>query len=354
MKLIDRYIAKTVLSSISLVTLMLVGLQIFILFVNQLDIIGRGQFTIVETFIFVLLQVPYQVYLFFPVACLLGCLIGLGILANNSELIVIRASGVSIGQIILAVLKAAIVLIVTVTLLGETLIPKMVHYSEDRKVMLLSGGQSLRTQQGVWVRRGDNFINIGLVMPSRQLKNIYQYRFNAHHQLVLARHIDEASYVDGRWQLSNVKDTVLSNSKMIAKQTASMSWDIDLQPDILTVSRNEPDEMTLGELKKFIDIQHRSHQRVASYELAYWSRLIQPLSSCVMMFLAIPFIFGPLRTATMGSRLLAGATVGFGFHILNKFFGPVSQVYQIQPLFSAVAPTVLFALLAFFMMRRVR
>jgi lipopolysaccharide export system permease protein len=56
----------------------------------------------------------------------------------------------------------------------------------------------------------------------------------------------------------------------------------------------------------------------------------------------------------MGSKLLAGATVGFGFHMINHFFGPVSQVMQWPPAIGAIAPTCVFALFGFYLMRRVK
>lgn len=64
MRILDRYIAKTVLAAIGLVTLMLIGLQIFILFVNQLEDLGKLDYGILQASVFVLLQMPYQVYLF--------------------------------------------------------------------------------------------------------------------------------------------------------------------------------------------------------------------------------------------------------------------------------------------------
>ena len=125
MKLIERYIAKTVLAAIALVTLMLAGLQIFILFVDQLNDIGKADYGIIAAALYVLLQMPYQVYLFFPMASLLGCLIGLGILANHSELVVMRAAGMSISQVALVVLKVAMILILFITIVGETICAKI-------------------------------------------------------------------------------------------------------------------------------------------------------------------------------------------------------------------------------------
>ena len=139
-----------------------------------------------------------------------------------------------------------------------------------------------------------------------------------------------------------------------AKTINEMPWDVALSPNSLNVSGNEPDEMTLHELRRYLRAQKMSHQIAFNYQLTYLQRIIQPLTTVVMMILAIPFIFGPLRSSTMGSKLLAGAAVGFGFHIMNKFFGPVSQVFQWPPEIAAFGPTCLFALLGLYLMRRFR
>lgn len=354
MKLLDRYIAKTVLGAIALVTLMLAGLQIFILFVNQLDDIGKADFGILQTAIYVFLQMPYQVYLFFPLASLLGCLIGLGMMANNRELVVMRAAGMSIGQVTLAVLKAALIVIVIVTIIGETIVPRLAHWGNDQKMQALNGGQTLRTAHGVWLRNGTDFIAIGTILANNTLDNVYQFRFDDKHHMRLARKINKITYVNNQWQAYDVSETLIDNDKTIARQIPQMTWDVSVKPSILRVSSNEPDEMTLHELRQYLRAQKQNHQSALNYQLAYWQRLMQPLTTAVMMILAIPFIFGPLRSSTMGSKILAGATMGFGFHIVNRFFGPVSQVFQWPPEVAAIGPTCLFALLGIYLMRRVK
>ncbi|KTC82206.1 permease [Legionella cherrii] len=354
MKILDRYIAKTVLGSIGLVTLMLVGLQIFILFVDQLNDLGRVDYGITQAAFFVLLQMPYQVYLFFPMASLLGCLIGLGILANHSELVVMRASGMSIGQITLAVLKASIVLIVLVTALGETVIPYLSHYANDYKTAAVSGGQTLRTSKGSWLRYGNDFISVGLILPNNILNNIYQFRFDNHHHLKMSRFIAEARYTPAGWIAYNVQQTDFEADKTKTQTVASLPWDVSVKPKILTISSIEPDEMTLQELNRYIREQKRNHQNVHNYQFAFLQRIIQPFTTMVMMILSIPFIFGPLRSTTMGSKLLVGAAVGFSFHILSRFFGPLSTVFQLPPELAALGPTFIFALLGLYLMKRVR
>lgn len=354
MRLLDRYIANTVLTSIGLVTLMLMGLQIFILFVDQLGDLGRINYGMMQATFFVLLQMPYQVYLFFPMASLLGCLIGLGVMANHSELVVMRSSGMSIMQITGAVLKVSVVLIVLVTALGETVIPYLSHYANDYKTAAVSGGQTLRTSKGFWLRHANDFISVGLVLPNNVLQNIYQFRFDDQHHLKLARLISEAKYTQQGWVAYNVQQTEFHVGSTKAQTFTAIPWDVPVKPKFLKISSIEPDEMTLRELNRYIRAQKHSHQNVHNYQFAFLQRIIQPFTSMVMMILAIPFIFGPLRSSTMGSKLLVGAAVGFSFHILSRFFGPVSTVFQLPPELAALGPTFLFALLGFYLMRRVR
>lgn len=287
-------------------------------------------------------------------ASLLGSLIGLGVMANHSELVVMRSEGMSIGQITGAVLKAALILIVIVTALGETLIPKMAQYANDYKTAALSGGQTLRTAQGVWLRYGNDFITVGIIQSDDILRGVYQFHFDASHHLQCIRVIQKAQFIDHAWMAYQVQQTEFTNDHTIAQTFAELPWDVPVKPQILRVSMIAPDEMTLRELNRYLREQKHSDQNVHNYKLVFFQRLVQPFTTVVMMILAIPFIFGPLRSSTMGSKLLVGAAVGFGFHIINRFFGPVSMVFQWPPELAALGPTFVFALLGCYLMSRVR
>jgi lipopolysaccharide export system permease protein len=353
MNILDRYIAKIILVSIGLVTLMLVGLQIFILFVDQLSDLGKFDYGIMRAAFFVFLQMPYQVYLFFPMASLLGCLIGLGIMANHSELVVMRASGMSILQITGAVLKASVLLIIVVTLLGETAIPYLSHYANDYKRAAITGGQTIRTSKGFWLRYKNDFISIGHIQSNHVLQNIYQFHFDDLHHLKKARFIHEAKYTEKGWIIFGVQETEFAEDHTKARTVTLLPWDISIKPKILAISSIEPDEMTLFQLNRYIREQKRSHQNAHHYQFDFLQRIIQPFTTMVMMILAIPFVFGPLRSSTLGSKLIVGAAVGFGFHILNRFFGPVSTVFQLPVGLAALGPTLIFALLGLYLIRRV-
>ncbi len=307
MKLLDRYIAKTVLAAIAIVTLMLSGLQIFLLFVNQIGDLGKADFTFVQAAFFVLLQLPYQIYLFMPMACLLGCLVGLGVLANNRELIVMRAAGMSIGQVTLAVLKAAMIVIFLVTLIGETLVPKLAHYASVLKGNALSGGQTLYTNNGVWLRNQNDFIFILTVLPGDSLHYVQQFHFDEGHQLSFARLIHKIDYKGEQWVAHSVNETLFNGNQIQTRIIPEMIWDVPVKPKILRINSSNPDEMTLHQLRQFLRAQKLGNANDFNYRFAFWQRIIQPLTTAVMMILAIPFIFGPLRSSTIGSKLMVGA-----------------------------------------------
>ncbi|MBJ16127.1 MAG: LPS export ABC transporter permease LptG [Legionellaceae bacterium] len=353
MKRLDRYIAQTVLSSMVLVTLMLAGLQIFMLFVSQLDDLGRANFHLGQVILYVLSQMPYQVYLFFPMASLLGSLIGLGLLANHRELIVMRAAGVSILRITLAVLKVAMILVLIVTALGESVVPKLAYWGHDLRLHALSYGQALRTAQGVWLRYNHDYMFIQTILPGNVLNHVYQFHFDKH-DLTRIYNIERITFERRHWQAYGVQITELKPNQIKSVAVKKMLWPVNIKPGMLNANNSEPDEMTLQDLYRYVHAQKKSHSAKSLYQLAFWQRIFQPLTTCVMMLLAIPFIFGPLRSSTMGSKLLVGAVTGFSFYLVSRFFGPLSQVLQWSPVTAVIAPIIIFAGFAAWLMRQVR
>lgn len=353
MKLLDRYIAKTVLSTIALVTLMLTGLQLFILFVNELDDLGRGQYHIKQALSVMFLAVPGEVYLFFPVACLLGALMGLGNLASHRELIVMQAAGVSVKRITWAVLKASVLVVIFVAFLGEVLAPRFLAIANEKRWEAINSGQAVQTLHGVWLKNKNDFVVIGDALSNKVLQNIEQFHFDAHHQLQFVRKIERLTQQSGEWRAYGIEETSFHNNQTRVQVVDNIPWDIPLDMVTLRVSGKQPDELDFLALRHYVQSKHGRGQ-FFHYKLAYWQRLVQPLTTAVMMMLAIPFVFGPLRSSTMGAKLLAGASVGFSFHLANRFFGPLADVLHWSPELAAILPTAVFALVGLYSMRRMR
>ena len=303
--------------------------------------------------VYALLRLPGFLYQFFPAAGLLGGLLGLGLLASRSELTAMRAAGVSLGQIVYAVLLAALCLTIIVSLLGELIVPDLSEYAEQRKTLAVSSGQMMRASTGTWTRVGNSYLHIQTLLPNGIMQGIHRYEYDSHLLLKSTLYAKKAELIDGVWHLFHVRQTLFHPERVDSKSQEEMILPIHLNPDLLKRGIVEPDEMSLFKLQEYIHDLRLNHNETSQFELAFWKRIWQPLSICVMMMLAIPFVFGSQRNATMGLRLLIGIVMGFSFYILNQFFGPVSMVFRVPPEWAAALPTLLFAVFAVLLLRRV-
>ena len=355
MKILNYYLGKTVLTMTLLVMVVLGAMDFFIHLVAEFTELGKGDYGLMQALLTVTLSVPQDLYQLFPMIGLLGCLIGLGTLASHSELIVMRAATVSTWQITRALLMTIATMAVVMTLFGEFVGPKLQRIATHQKAVARSQGQAIKTAAGVWLREGPYFYHIAKAKRSKTLMGITRYEFDQKHHLVAVAHGDQATMIDaGRWQVENVQETDFKRIGIKSHSRAKEVWNMDLQPVLLKVAEVEPEDMPLPKLYRLVQYQRSNNLDYHEYALVFWQRIFQPLASCVMMFLAVPFIFGPLRTMTMGLRIVIGIVTGFSFYLLNQFLGPLSLVLQFPPLLAAIFPTLFFALISLLGLRAVR
>jgi len=353
MKKLDKYIGFTVLAGILIVLLVLVGLFSFFSFIDEVDDIGKQNYGLWQAIQYVVLEVPRHIYDVFPSAVLLGSLLGLGQLANNSELTVMRAAGISILRVAFSVLKIGLLLTVIAMIIGETLAPVSGEYAKNIRAVAQQGDQIGFSRQGFWARDGDDFINIYTIFPDGGFGGIQLYEFDSEQRLKTLISADSAYYENGEWLLNNVTKVQIEANKVTRQYLKTATWNAILNPDLIKIVKVRPRNLSSLGLYKYIDYLEQNGQRTAQYELALWTRISYPLVSTAMIFLSIPFVFGSLRTVSIGQRVLVGAMLGILFHMLNQASGNMGLVYGISPIISALLPAILFSLLAIILMRRV-
>jgi lipopolysaccharide export system permease protein len=163
-----------------------------------------------------------------------------------------------------------------------------------------------------------------------------------------------AEYQQGKWQFNEVQKTLFEDTKVYQEQLPTFIWNnAQLSPELVKIVVLNPYNLSSFDLVKYIDYLSSSEQRTLPYELAFWTRLTYPLISIAMMCIAIPFIFGSLRTVSIGQRILVGALIGIGFYMFNQTMSSVGLVYELNPILSALFAPVLFSGIALWMMRRV-
>lgn len=352
MKVLSRYIASTLIKATLLILLVFVGFEIFILMATQLGSLGKGSYTIWQAIIYVILVLPQETYLLFPVAGLLGMLFGFSWLASHSELIVMRASGVSPLQILRYALQAGLLLVILMVFVGEVIAPKAKLIAEKRKLTAMSTGQVLKTQSGVWLRQDQNFYYIKTIYTSKHIADVSQYIFN-HQQLISASFAKEGRYEHGEWQMFNIKQSHITDAAVTSSLLPHAIWNLAIDPHLLGISQHSPEEMSLHQLSDLINYQKSNHLIGSNERIVFWQRIFQPISILVMMFLAIPFVFGPLRSVTTSLRLVLGIIIGFAFYLSNQLFPPLSQTLDFSPIIAALLPPLFFALAGVILFRRI-
>lgn len=352
MKILDRYIGTAVAMSSLLVMLVLLALFFFIDFVNNLNDVGKGNYDVVTAAQYVLLSQPRRIYELFPLAALLGTMLGLGALAAGSELTVIRAAGVSLTRIVLSVMKVAAVMMLGVVLIGELVAPKSEQYAQSLRSMALSSQISLDTHYGFWSRDERSFINIRTMLPGGKFNDIYVYEFDDRQNLRVATHAARGQREGNKWLLEDIVQSEITPSGVSTRRVARAQWNSLLSPDVVGVVLVKPERLSLWDLYQYIDYLQANNQNTQRYEIAFWVKLLAPFTTGVMVFLAIPFVFGSLRSVGMGQRVLVGSLIGVGFHLANQISTHIGLVYELSPLLSALFPPTVFLLAALLLLSR--
>jgi len=354
MRILRRYIGTTVINTILIVVLVLIAVEIFIEFTGEFSDMGTGNYGLPQVLLCVAMRLPADIYQFFPMAGLIGSLMGLGLLASHSELVIMRASGVSLIKITWAVIKAAFLIMLVAILLGEVVAPFLQHSATSFKAQAMSRGQALHTQHGIWIRNGRDFIYIDTTLQNGQLKDVTRYQFDDKRHLRSASYAKQAVYDHDKWVFNNVAESVFLGNRIISKHYDNEEWQLAFNPRLLNLIGIDNDQRSLPQLYSYIKYLRSSNLQANEYEFDFWQRVFQPVAILVMILLSVSFIFGPLRTVTMGLRILAGTVAGFTFYILNQCIGLLSTVYQLSPLATASLPTILVAILGFVLLLRVK
>ncbi|WP_158966405.1 LPS export ABC transporter permease LptG [Paraglaciecola sp. L3A3] len=351
-KILDIYIARTLLATTAMSLSVLVGLSALIKFIEQMKQVGRGSYDMTTAGIYVLLSLPREIEQFFPMATLIGGLIGMGILASNSELVVMQSAGQSRWNIITSAMKSALLMVLFVMSIGEWVAPFTETKAKEIRTQAISGGSLFAADRLTWAKDGDNFVSIGEVVDRDNLRDINVYEFDSALVLRQITNAERAQYTPDGWALEQVNYTFIGDQRIRYEQVAKGVWNSTLTPDKLGVVKVKPEALSIKGLAEYVNYRKNNSLDPSRYELALWRKILQPFSVGVMLLMALSFIFGPLRSVTMGARVILGVLTGFGFFVSNEVFGSVSLVYQLPPLLGAALPSVVFAGLSVYFLQR--
>lgn len=351
MKILSQYLFSTVFKSIAGVLFVVVALDVVAAVIDQVGDLN-GEYTFVEALRYVGTSLPGRIYRNVPLSSLIGCLIGLGVLANSSELIVMRAAGVSLVQIVGFVLRPVLLFIVGAALLGEYAVPYAEQQAEGRRAMLLGKEDRMASVSGLWSREENEFIHINAVFPDGDMFGVSRYRFDSRGELTEVSFARKVRYRGDSWLEKDVAVTRFDGDNTSTEKIDRRLWLSGISPDLLRLVQMEPESLPISDLYSYANYLEAQGQQAGNHWLAFWGKLLQPFTTVSLVLIAVSFIFGPLRESTTGTRIFVGVVTGIVFSTSRDLLGPASLVYGFSEFWAVLAPTLVSLVVGLLLLRR--
>ncbi len=357
---IDRYIAKTIVTGVILATLVLLGIFSFIDFVTQLKHVGTADYGSMQALLYVALRLPQRFYELAPSILLLGGILSMGAMAANSELIVLRASGVSVMRITRSVLQSGLFVAIFVVVLGEFVVPEATGMAKAIRAEALDKKIILGGHNDIWARDGNRYVNVKRVMPDRRLRDIRVFELGADRHLRGMLHARQARYVDGRWLVEGVSKTTLSvdDSGELASQVErrrQVVMERLIQPELFSVLELEATDMSGRELYKYSRYLEENRLDAGEYRLAFWIKAFMPLTCLTMLVIAMPLVFATTpRSGGVGQRIVIAVVIGVFFYVFSRTMNYLGLAAGLPPVISAGAPLFIAATIGSVLLLRIR
>lgn len=352
-RILAKHVTKTTALAMLGATAVLTMLQVLFTYLAELSQLKHG-YNAVQALQFVFWNGPHYLYQVLPISALIGSVIGLGTLASNSELVVMRSVGVSLWRIVGWVIRSAMLLVILSLALSEWVIP----YSNERADHLKKHQTvaSLGEVKGYWTREGQRFIYIDYANAQGALKDIQVLDFDDQYRLNSITNAASGTFkTDGHWQLEGSNTVNIQQTGNAVVQTfAQQDFSLALQPKYLHMVTIDPEDLSPSQLVSFIQYLSEYSQVPKTYQLAFWKKVAMPFSLIALVVVACSFIFGPLRQQSMGFRLVIALFIGLGFYYIQDFLGYASLVYTPSPLWFVFGPIVFILLAGGYLLNRAK
>ena len=339
MNTLDRYLYRTVLLYTLMAMAVLLALGALILFISQQGDIGTGSYSAADAFLFVFLNLPQTAFELLPIGALIGALMGLGNLAAGSELVVTRASGVSVWRIAWPVGLAGLTLAAVMFGIGEYAAPHMSQFAKREKTIAKLADVSFAGTSSAWVKDGNRILRVQTGEVDRAFGGVSVFELDGPTRL---RSIQRAARIvadPGRWSLHNVATSRFEKDKVEGDTVGELTLRSTVNPEFLGLAATDPQMLTLHGLASYIDHLRRNNLDTASYEIGYWSRIARLFAVIVVTLLSLPFVFGPLRTTGAGTRTVFGALLGVVFFLVTRTVENGGQLFNLNPALVGWLPT---------------
>jgi lipopolysaccharide export system permease protein len=354
MGILSSYLMRSILASTLLVLLVLLALAGLFEFISQLED-TRGNYGVPQALLYTLLRLPQLAFEMLPIAALIGSLLGLGGLANNSELVVMRTAGLSVARLAGMVAISGAVIMILTGVIGEFIGPPLDYFARTMR----DEGRFLQEDRdygnAAWVKDGPVIMHLERINPEFQFGALYMFRFNEDNTLQSIARAENAGIDDAdKWILENFRETQFGDDGVQVVESSIAVESFDVSGDLLGITLVKPVSLSGRGLISYINYLHKNDLSAKRYETELWSRVSKTVTVVIMPVLALAFVFGSLRSSGSGSRLLIGVLIGLAYFLASEMIANSGQVFNLNPAIVTWAPSLALLMVTALALSRVR
>ncbi len=362
MRIYSRYLLKEMLTLFILSLVALLSIYLLVDFFAKVDNAIENHAGVLPVLLFLLNQTPFIMGKFIPLALLLATMLGLGGMAQNNEIVALQAGGVNIYRLALPLVMAGLVMAGVTFYINNNLVPVTSMRADHLESAVIRGNKekNLYNLKSLWYSdRNVIYYLEGLNPASETISKALIYRFADDYRLIQRLDIEGLSYnsSEKRWFGRKVRERDFRFRDGFTdvagfKQEENVDLDIEATFKNFLIPRKEPDRMSLSELKNYITKARSVGLSHIEYSVEIFNRIFYPFSCPLMILLAIPFSLASRRHGGAARGIAVSLFLGFSFWVVLSLSLALGQGRLLGPLTAAVAPYILYGLLAVFMLRR--
>ncbi len=357
---LDRYVALTYLRMLALSALALCSVFYISTFTELAEKVLKGAATWTMLWAFLAYSTPQYFYYIIPLSVLLATLITIAMLTKNSELVVMKACGISLYRVALPMVGAAVIAGATIFILEQTVLGPANRRAEAIKYVMRGGSaETFGVLNRRWVMGSDGDIyHYNYFDPRlRRFTGLWIYEFNERHDAPDAAFVRAERLLRSRTRRGRPSAAGRGNSARAVSRPVSRAFEHahkTFEPaSLFTTESPDPDFMSYTQLRAYTERLRASGLDVVKQQVALWRKVSFPFVTLIMTLLAVPF------AVTIGrSGAMAGIGVAIGIAIAYwttiSVFAAMGAGGVMTPVLAAWAPNLLFGAGALYLLLTVR
>lgn len=343
------YVARTFLiRSFAILAMLVLVLQSLDLLGESGKILSVASNSDADVWRYVGLRFPQIIETFVPFAVLLGTLLTLVTLNQNSEIIMMKAGGMSAHQILAPLIVASLFVACISFVFNERIVTRSTaSLNAWQKVEYAEIPRASGVRSNVWVRSDGNLVRATSVRGRGEdviLGGVEIYgRVDGRLTAIVRASEARLTGKGGQWRLTDARRFEVASGQV--RELGTVVSDLGVTPDRFTLASVNGDELPFAELRRAIAELEAAGRPTQALETTLWHKISGPLSAVLMPLLGAVAGFGLARSGALFVRAVIGMTLGFAYFVVDNFGVSMGNLGAYTPMLAAWGPFFLFLMI---------